>query len=99
MSDTLIKNMTLLSQNTLNGFGGIGEGMSMQVTRDERRIIWLAHEVQYLIQELTTTTFPSDIALSNKSLLYVVSFPIAFALNSNTKQINTKNFFIVLKIR
>ncbi|MEL0255878.1 MAG: hypothetical protein VW930_08045, partial [Burkholderiaceae bacterium] len=44
MSDTLIKNMTLLSQNTLNGFGGIGEGVSMQVTQDGRRIIWLAHE-------------------------------------------------------
>ena len=44
MSDTLIKNMALLSQNTLNGFGGIGEGVSMQVTQDERRIIWLAHE-------------------------------------------------------
>ena len=39
MSDTLIKNMTLLSQNTLNGFGGIGEGVSMQVTQDGRRII------------------------------------------------------------
>ena len=44
MSDTLIKNMTLLSQNTLNGFGGIGEGVSMQITDDGRRIIWLAHE-------------------------------------------------------
>ncbi len=44
MSDTLIKNMTLLSQNTLNGFGGIGEGVSMQIADDGRRIIWLAHE-------------------------------------------------------
>jgi hypothetical protein len=34
----------LLSQDTLNGFGGIGEGMSLQKTRDGRRIMWLAHE-------------------------------------------------------
>jgi len=30
--------------------------------------------VQYLIQELITTTFPSDKALSNNSFLNVVSF-------------------------
>ena len=28
----------------LQGFGGIGEGMAMQLTRDGRRILWLAHE-------------------------------------------------------
>ena len=33
--------MTLLSQNTLNGFGGIGEGVSMQVTRDEEELFGL----------------------------------------------------------
>jgi hypothetical protein len=37
-------NMTLIGHNTLEGFGGIGEGMAMQVTRDGRRIMWLAHE-------------------------------------------------------
>jgi hypothetical protein len=37
-------NMTLLSQHELDGYGGMGEGMSMQRTRDGRRILWLAHE-------------------------------------------------------
>jgi hypothetical protein len=37
-------NMRLISHNTLAGFGGIGEGMSLQVTGDGRRILWLAHE-------------------------------------------------------
>jgi hypothetical protein len=37
-------NMTLLSQHELDGFGGMGEGMSLQKTRDGRRILWLAHE-------------------------------------------------------
>jgi len=37
-------NMKLLSHHGLNGFGGMGEGMSMQLARDGRRILWLAHE-------------------------------------------------------
>src|SRR5574339_1033431 len=37
-------NMKLLAQHTLNGFGGMGEGMSLQLARDGRRILWLAHE-------------------------------------------------------
>jgi len=41
---TLSYNMTLLAQHTLEGWGGLGEGMAMQLTRDGRRILWLAHE-------------------------------------------------------
>src|SRR3954453_9077565 len=37
-------NFKLLSQNDLGGFGGMGEGMAVQVAKDGRRIIWLAHE-------------------------------------------------------
>src|SRR3954471_1925162 len=37
-------NMKLLSHHGLNGFGGMGEGMSLQLARDGRRILWLAHE-------------------------------------------------------
>ncbi len=36
--------MKLIAQDTLVGFGGMGEGMSMQVAGDGRRILWLAHE-------------------------------------------------------
>ena len=36
--------MKLLSHHTLNGFGGMGEGMSMQMARGGRRVLWLAHE-------------------------------------------------------
>ena len=41
---TLALNMRLLAHHELQGFGGIGEGMGMQITRDRRRILWLAHE-------------------------------------------------------
>lgn len=37
-------NMRLLAQNELSGFGGCGEGMSLQLAKDGRRILWLAHE-------------------------------------------------------
>jgi hypothetical protein len=36
--------LRLLSQDTLRGFGGVGEGMSLQQAKDGRRIMWLAHE-------------------------------------------------------
>jgi len=38
------KNMRLLAHDNLLGFGKMGEGISMQVTGDGRRIMWLAHE-------------------------------------------------------
>src|SRR5437868_5976973 len=37
-------NMKLVAQHTLNGHGGMGEGMAMQRARDGRRVLWLAHE-------------------------------------------------------
>jgi hypothetical protein len=37
-------NMKLLAHDTLNGFGGMGEGMGMQLTKGGRRVLWLAHE-------------------------------------------------------
>src|SRR4051794_13503622 len=37
-------NTTLLSHHTLNGHGGMGEGMSLQLARGGRRVLWLAHE-------------------------------------------------------
>lgn len=41
---TLALNMKLLAHHELDGFGGLGEGMAMQMTADGRRILWLAHE-------------------------------------------------------
>ncbi len=38
------REMRLLSQHPLDGFGNVGEGMAIQLTRDKRRILWLAHE-------------------------------------------------------
>src|SRR4029078_1485053 len=43
-SDTLMWDFKLIGHNSLNGFGGMGEGMSMQLAKDGRRILWLAHE-------------------------------------------------------
>src|SRR3979409_1320503 len=37
-------NTRLLAHHELQGFGGMGEGMSMQLARDGRRVLWLAHE-------------------------------------------------------
>jgi len=36
--------MKLLAHHTLNGYGGMGEGMALQKARDGRRVLWLAHE-------------------------------------------------------
>ena len=41
---TLSHNMKLLAHHELGGFGGMGEGMSVQQTADGRRILWMAHE-------------------------------------------------------
>src|SRR5918997_1451700 len=37
-------NFRLLSHHELNGFGGMGEGLSVQLAKDGRRILWSAHE-------------------------------------------------------
>src|SRR5881227_1076823 len=42
--DSLVWNFRVLAHNALYGFGGMGEGMSMQLAKDGRRILWLAHE-------------------------------------------------------
>jgi hypothetical protein len=43
-SEAIAWNFKLLAQHELAGFGGMGEGMSIQIARDGRRILWLAHE-------------------------------------------------------
>src|SRR5215470_16225119 len=42
--DPVCWNFKLLAQHELDGFGGMGEGMSIQIAPDGRRIMWLAHE-------------------------------------------------------
>ena len=44
MQGAVAKNMKLLSHDTMRGFGGVGEGMSLQIANDGRRILWIAHE-------------------------------------------------------
>ena len=44
MPDQIEWNFKLLAHHELQGFGGMGEGMSIQIAKDGRRIIWLAHE-------------------------------------------------------
>src|SRR3981189_2107181 len=43
-SESVCWNFKLLAHHELAGFGGMGEGMAIQIARDGRRIIWLAHE-------------------------------------------------------
>ncbi len=42
--EPIARNFKLLAHHELNGFGGMGEGMSIQIAKDGRRILWLAHE-------------------------------------------------------
>jgi hypothetical protein len=44
MYEPIACNFRLLAHHGLGGFGGMGEGMSIQIARDGRRILWLAHE-------------------------------------------------------
>jgi hypothetical protein len=39
-----IWNFRQLSHHELDGFGGMGEGLSIQMAKDGRRILWCAHE-------------------------------------------------------
>lgn len=43
-NEAIAWNFKLLAHHEFNGFGGLGEGMAIQVTRDGRRILWTAHE-------------------------------------------------------
>jgi hypothetical protein len=42
--ETIAWNFKPLAHHELGGFGGMGEGMSIQIAPDGRRILWLAHE-------------------------------------------------------
>jgi hypothetical protein len=44
MSAPTARNMRLLAQHPLDGFGNCGEGLAIQLTRDKRRVLWIAHE-------------------------------------------------------
>jgi hypothetical protein len=44
MTPDEIQGFRLISHDILRGFGGVGEGISLQKTRDGRRVLWLAHE-------------------------------------------------------
>ena len=36
--------MRLLAQHPLDGFGNCGEGLAIQLTKNRRRVLWIAHE-------------------------------------------------------
>jgi hypothetical protein len=44
LSKMLLWNFKLIGHHELNGFGGMGEGLSIQLAKDGRRILWTAHE-------------------------------------------------------
>ena len=43
-NETIAWNFKVIGHHELAGFGGMGEGMSIQIAKDGRRILWLAHE-------------------------------------------------------
>jgi hypothetical protein len=57
--------MRLLSHDTLNGFGNIGEGMSLQLASHGRRVLWLAHEsgpIDFTAVDVTNPASPKVVA-------------------------------------
>ena len=44
VAESVCWNFKLLAQHELGGFGGMGEGVAIQIAKDGRRILWLAHE-------------------------------------------------------
>jgi hypothetical protein len=44
MPDAASHNLQLLARHDLGGFGNGGEGMAVQLARDGRRVLWIAHE-------------------------------------------------------
>jgi hypothetical protein len=44
MPSNASRNMRLLAHHDLGGFGNGGEGMAIQLARDGRRVLWVAHE-------------------------------------------------------
>ena len=42
--EAITRNFKLIAHHMLDGHGGMGEGMSIQIAKDGRRILWLAHE-------------------------------------------------------
>ncbi|HEX5455064.1 MAG TPA: hypothetical protein VFX06_14850 [Stellaceae bacterium] len=64
-NDTLIWNFRQLGHHRLDGFGGMGEGMSLQFAKDGRRILWLAHESapkNYTAVDVTDPRSPKIVA-------------------------------------
>src|SRR5262250_339434 len=65
MTDTAIFNFKQLAHHELDGFGGIGEGMSIQIAKDGRRILWLAHESapkNFTAVDVSDPRAPKDVA-------------------------------------
>ena len=44
MAQPEANNFRLISHDTMSGFGNVGEGMSLQLAKGGRRIMWMAHE-------------------------------------------------------
>src|SRR5437867_13112531 len=92
---TLSLNMRLIAHHELQGFGGIGEGMALQLTRDRRRILWLAHESapkNFTGVEVTDPRQPRVVvqtelphAKPRRTSLDVVRWALAAACQSHTR--------------
>jgi hypothetical protein len=58
------RNMRLVGHNDLNGLGNGGEGLALQVTRDGRRVLYIAHEsapVNFTAVDVSDPSEPSVI--------------------------------------
>lgn len=58
--------MTLVAHSDLGGNGDGGEGMAIQITRDSRRVLYLAHESQKTCLSIVDVTNPARPALINQ---------------------------------
>ena len=83
------KKMRLIGQNTLNGYGNGGEGISLKRLTNGRRILFVAHEgapKDFTILDVTDPTVPKVLAqidlphhrIRSNSLALVFDYPINF---------------------
>ena len=102
MPDQIEWNFKLIAHHELAGFGGMGEGMSIQIAKDGRRIIWLAHESapkNFTAVDVSDPRKPKVVTQNNKEALMTSGFQVPFqTVSNNTVTIQFKDAALKLVV-
>ena len=93
-SDTVAWNFKLLAHDQLGGFGGMGEGMAVQLAKDGRRILWLAHESapkNFTAVDVTDPKKPKVVVQTDLPQSYMRSNSLELSGDIMTVAYQTKN--------